>query len=192
MPQKDASINSPGLIAVLWVFTPNNGLQHRESGNLRRAETTFVARRFIALAPGVVEVLHGIRGTQIEQRLGFGKLWENSGHVFTLIHGAPVAPDMLSKDFCAIVRKTGLPRLTLHRLRHAHTTMALTAGVDPKTISERSGHSSIATTMDVYSHVLPGIQEEAAQAAEDILSQARRAGRVRISYVRRSTKCPRR
>jgi len=90
------------------------------------------------------------------------------------IDGVPVAPDMLSKDFCAIVRKAGLPRLTLHRLRHAHATMALTAGVNPKTISERSGHNSIATKMDVYSHVLPGIQEEAAQAVEDVLSQARR------------------
>lgn len=127
MPQKDASINSPGLIAVLWIFTPNKGLQHRESGNLRRAETTFVARRFIALAPDVVEVLHGIRGTQIEQRPGFGKLSENSGYVFTQIDGAPVAPDMLSKDFCAIVRKAGQPCLTLHGLRHAHATMALTA-----------------------------------------------------------------
>ena len=85
-----------------------------------------------------------------------------------------VAPDMISKDFCAIVRKAGLPHLTLHGLSHAHATMALTAGVNPKTISERLGHSSIATTMDVYSHVLPGLQEEAAQAVENVLSQARR------------------
>jgi len=132
------------------------------------------SRRSIALAPDVVEVLHGIRGRQIEQRLEFGELWENTGYVFTQLGGAPIAPDMISKDFCAIVRKAGLPHLTLHGLRHAHATMALTAGVNPKTISERLGHSSIATTMDVYSHVLPGIQEEAAQAVEEVLSQARR------------------
>ena len=48
------------------------------------------------------------------------------------------------------------------------------AGVNPKTISERLGHSSIATTMDVYSHVLPGLQEEAAKAVENVLSQPRR------------------
>ena len=94
--------------------------------------------------------------------------------MFTQIDGVPVAPEMISKDFCAIVRKAGLPRLTLQRLRNAHATMALTAGVNPKTISERSSYSSTATTMDVYSHVLPGIQEEAAQAVEDVLSQARR------------------
>ena len=132
------------------------------------------SRRSIALAPDVVEVLHGIRGRQIEQHLEFGELWQNSGYVFTQINGTPVSPDGVSKEFCAIVRKAQLPHLTLHGLRHAHATMALTAGVNPKTISERLGHSSIATTMDVYSHVLPGMQEEAALAVEDVLSQARR------------------
>ena len=87
------------------------------------------SRRSIALAPDVVEVLHGIRGRQIEQSLESVELWENSGYVFTQISGAPVAPDMISKDFCAIVRKAGLPHLTLHGLRHAHATMALIAGV---------------------------------------------------------------
>ena len=135
---------------------------------------TTKSRRSIALAPDVVEIFHAIRGRQIEQRLDFSELWQNSGYVFTQISGAPVAPDMISKDFCAIVRKAKLPHLTFHGLRHAHATMALIAGVNPKTISERLGHSSIATTMDVYSHVLPGLQEEAAKAVENVLSQARR------------------
>ena len=135
---------------------------------------TTKSRRSIALAPDVVEIFHAIRGRQIEQRLDFSELWQNSGYVFTQISGAPVAPDMISKDFCAIVRKAKLPHLTFHGLRHAHATMALIAGVNPKTISERLGHSSIATTIDVYSHVLPGLQEEAAKAVENVLSQARR------------------
>ena len=80
----------------------------------------------------------------------------------------------MSEDFGTVVRKAGLPHLTLHGLRHAHATLALTAGVNPKIVSERLGHSSIAVTMDVYSHVLPGMQEEAAQAVEGLLSEARR------------------
>ena len=58
---------------------------------------------------------------------------------------------------------TGLFALRLHDLRHTHATMLLRAGVHPKVVSERLGHSSISMTLDVYSHVMPGMQEEAAE-----------------------------
>ena len=61
--------------------------------------------------------------------------------------------------------------LTFHRLRHAHATLALTAWLNPKIVSERLGHSSIAVTMDIYSHILPGMQEEAALAVEKLLER---------------------
>ena len=75
-------------------------------------------------------------------------------------------------EFARIVREAGLSHLTLHRLRHAHATLALTAGINPQTVAERLGHASVVITLDTYSHVLPGLQEEAAQAVEDLLSQA--------------------
>ena len=82
----------------------------------------------------------------------------------------------MSLEFARIVRDTGLPHLTLHGLRHAHVTRALTAGINPKTVAELLVHASVVITLDTYSHVLPGLQEEAAQAVEDLLSQARRSG----------------
>ena len=90
--------------------------------------------------------------------------------MFTQLVGSPIAPDIISKDFCALVRKAGLPHLTLHGLRHAHATLLLTAGVHPKVVSERLGHSNIAITMDIYSHVLPGLQEQAVIALDKRLS----------------------
>ncbi len=60
------------------------------------------------------------------------------------------------------MKKAGLPHLTLHGLRHAHATLFLVAGLSPKVLSERLGHSNIAITVDTYSHVIPGLQEEAA------------------------------
>ena len=59
----------------------------------------------------------------------------------------------------------------MYGLRHAHATLALSAGVNPKIVSERLGHSSISVTMDIYSHVLPGMQEEAALAVEQLLGR---------------------
>ena len=116
--------------------------------------------------------MHRIRGTQIEQQLQYGELWDNSGYVFTNPDGSPIDPDRISKEFPKLVKAHGLPHLTFHSLRHAHATLALTAGINPKIVSERLGHSSVAVTMDIYSHVLPGMQEEAALAVENLLERA--------------------
>jgi integrase len=119
------------------------------------------SRRSIALPPQAVDALYSIKNQQTAQQLEAGPIWNNTGYVFTQADGSPIAPDMISKDFCSIVRKAGLPHLTFHGLRHAHATLFLTYGVHLKTVSERLGHSSIAITADTYSHVLPGLQEEA-------------------------------
>lgn len=132
------------------------------------------SRRSLPLASEAVELLHGVRGTQIEQRLDAGGLWEHTGYVFTQVSGKPVEPDKVSLEFARIVREARLPHLTLHGLRHAHATLALTAGINPKTVAERLGHASVVITLDTYSHVLPSLQEEAAQAVQDLLSEARR------------------
>lgn len=129
------------------------------------------SRRSIDLAPAAVALLHDVRGTQMEHRLDYGDLWENTGYVFTQLNGSAVDPDLVSKEFSRLVKAQGLPHLTFHGLRHAHATLALTAGVNPKIVSERLGHSSVAVTMDIYSHVMPGMQAEAALAVEQLLDR---------------------
>ncbi len=127
------------------------------------------SRRVISLAPVAVELLHGVRGAQMEHQIEYGDLWQNTGYVFTRSDGSPVAPDMVSKDFCALVRKHHFPHLTFHGLRHANATLAMTAGINPKVVSETLGHSTVGLTLDLYSHVTPNMQEEAAQAVANLL-----------------------
>lgn len=129
------------------------------------------SRRSIDLAPAAVALLHDVRGTQMEQQLDYGELWESTGFVFTHINGLPMDPDRVSKEFPKLVRAQGLPHLTFHGLRHAHATLALAAGVKPKVVSERLGHSSIAVTMDIYAHCMPGMGAEAALAVERLLDR---------------------
>ena len=100
-------------------------------------------------------------------------MWQNRGYVFTLQLGTPVEANKVSDGFLAIVRQYDLPHLTLHGLRHAHATLSLIAGVNPKIVSERLGHSTVAMTMDTYSHAIPGLQEGAAIAVEHLLASAR-------------------
>jgi integrase len=82
--------------------------------------------------------------------------------VFTHADGAPLHPDSITKTFRRRVAAADLPWIKLHGLRHTHATLMLEAGVNVKVVQERLGHSSIAITGDVYSHVTPGMQEEAA------------------------------
>ena len=67
-----------------------------------------------------------------------------------------------------MVRRAGLPHLRLHDLHHSHATLLLEAGVHPKVVSERLGHANIGITLDIYSHVLPGLQEAAAEKFDRI------------------------
>ncbi len=72
------------------------------------------------------------------------------------------APDAVSRAFAALVRQTGLPRIRLHELRRGWARLALGAGVHPKVVSERLGHSTVGITLDTYSHVVQGLDTEAA------------------------------
>ena len=72
-----------------------------------------------------------------------------------------MAPNAFSTNFAAFIRRSGLKHIRLHDLRHTHATQLLQQGINPKIVGERLGHASITMTLDTYSHVLPGIQEDA-------------------------------
>ena len=65
-----------------------------------------------------------------------------------------------------------LPRIRFHDLRHAHATHLLASGVHPKVASERLGHSKVGITLDLYSHVLPGMQADAAARVDEAMREA--------------------
>ena len=82
-------------------------------------------------------------------------------------------PAKVSNAFARVAKAAGLDGVRLHDLRHTHASLMLQAGVHQKVVSERLGHSSVAITMDTYSHVLPGIQEEAADRFSKLLAGPR-------------------
>jgi len=128
------------------------------------------SRRSIALSPDTVSLLHEIRGKQMTQQLEVADAWTDSGYVFTHPDGMPIDPNLATRAFKKMVTTAGLPKLTIHGLRHTHATILLEQGVNPKVVSERLGHASVATTMDIYSHVLPDMQEKAALAIDAALA----------------------
>ena len=73
------------------------------------------------------------------------------------------------RPFHTLLADAGLPDMRFHDLRHSMATILLVAGIHPKVVQERLGHSSIAMTMDVYSHVLPSMQEDVARKFDEML-----------------------
>jgi integrase len=130
---------------------------------------TMNGRRSVSLDPTTLDALKGHGQRQKEERLRSGLAWRAAGLVFTTEDGAPIHPDRISKLFAQLVARFELPRIRLHDLRHTAATLALTAGVHPKVVQERLGHANITITIDTYSHVLQGLQDDAAAKVADLI-----------------------
>jgi integrase len=91
--------------------------------------------------------------------------------VFTSQRLTPMNPNNLLRQFKALCKKAGVHVIPFHALRHTHATLMLQEGVHPKIVSERLGHSRVGVTMDVYSHVLPDMQTQAALTFDNLISK---------------------
>lgn len=132
---------------------------HRPEGH----QKSVTSARTIHLDRRTVEVLRAHRRTQDEQRRIAGAAWEANDLVFCRDDGRWYHPDSITTVFRESVEACDVPTIHLHDLRHTHATLLLRAGVNPKVVSERLGHSSVAFTLETYAHVIPGMQPEAAE-----------------------------
>jgi integrase len=130
------------------------------------------SRRSIALDATTIELLREHRGQQLLYQVELGAVYQNRGLVFPGPLGEPLDPSVLTRNFERLARKAGMHGVRLQDLRHFHATLLLKAGTHPKIVQERLGHSSIGITLDTYSHVVPGLQEQAAQAFDAAMKKA--------------------
>ena len=129
------------------------------------------SRRRIPLPDSVVRALIQHKRRQAEERLREGAAYKNLDLIFATSEGQPlIRLNVIQKHFKPILERAKLPAtLRLYDLRHTCATLLLAANENPKVVSERLGHSSITLTMDVYSHVLPDMQQGASDKLERIL-----------------------
>jgi integrase len=132
------------------------------NSSVRVKETKTDRGRVLALGPTVVTMLATHKAAQAEELLKLGIRQTDDTFVCAHVDGAMMHPRWISQKWRAMVKASGLPAHGFHHLRHAHATALLQSGVHIKVASERLGHSSTGITLDLYSHVLPGMQEDAA------------------------------
>lgn len=136
---------------------------------------THKSRRTVTLDAQAIAILKRHKAKQNAIRLRLKEAYTNLDLVFCAEDGKPLKPDTVSKWFTAAVKRTKLPAIRFHDLRHSHATQLLRAGVHFKIVSERLGHASVAITLDRYSHVLPGMDRTAADALARLYAEARGA-----------------
>jgi integrase len=190
---------------ALWVLLPTTGLRLGEALGLKWGDLDFGAgtlqvrralqhkrgthelilvepkskqsRRTVELVEHTAAILSAHRRRQAAELQVAGADWDDRGLVFTTPTGEPLHPRNVGDTFRRLLPRIGLPRVRLHDLRHTAATLLLSWGQHPKVVQEMLGHSTIAITLDLYSHVVPGMHREAArQFGRLFRSESRPAG----------------
>jgi integrase len=187
---------------ALWLLVATTGMRRGELAGLRWVDVDFDhatvsptiprvvvdhqvhdsapkterARRRLALDPVTLAALEGQRKLQAEDRQTVGGRYRDYGYVFTWPDGRPLHPENIANWFEQHTKSAGLPRIRLHDVRHSYATAALKAGISAKVISERLGHASVAFTLQTYSHVIPGMDKDAAATVADLILTSTQKG----------------
>jgi len=131
---------------------------------------TQAGRRTIQLGERTLQVLREHRERQNVMKAASGASWQEHGLIFPNSVGSPGDSSNLRKEFYRVLELGGLPKIRFHDLRHTAATLMLNYGVSPIVVSKILGHSKPSVTMDIYGHLLFGMQAEAAKLMDRLLA----------------------
>jgi integrase len=167
------------LLALKWddvdlergVLRVRRTLTHANKAFVLGEPKTKNSRRTIRLTTHAVDALRAHLSRQFQEIEEMGSLYQPGGLIFATKTGTIINPSNLrNRSFKPLLKRAGLPTIRFHDLRHTCATLLLGRDVNAKVVSEMLGHSSISITLDIYSHLLPDMQEKAANALEEALS----------------------
>jgi integrase len=127
--------------------------------------------RSIPLAPFALSALREHRARQLEDKVKAGPAWQEHDYVFCTLTGTHLRPNHVYDEFKKILKRAALPAIRFHDLRHSTATLLFGLGVHAKVVQEMLGHTQISMTMDIYAHVLPGMQVDAVQRLHGLLKE---------------------
>ncbi|MFC2033801.1 tyrosine-type recombinase/integrase [Chloroflexota bacterium] len=131
------------------------------------------SRRTIALSPSVILLLKEYKEQQVLEHAMLGVSLNDNDLIFCRLDREPLRPNTVTHAWNVLAARAGLNVIRFHDARHTHASLMLKAGTHPKIVQERLGHSSIAMTLDTYSHVAPGLQEAAAEKFDNMVNPRR-------------------
>jgi integrase len=144
-------------------------LERRPGGYAFKEPKSRTSRRSIPLPAICVEALVEHRRRQAEERVAAGEHWIPLELVFSTTTGQPLNRTEMSRQFTRLLESAGVLHHRLYDCRHTAATLLLAQGVPARVVMETLGHSSYALTMDTYTHVLPSVMRDAADAMDRAL-----------------------
>ena len=142
----------------------------KENGLVFVEPKTAKSRRTVYFAEGAGAALKEHRKPQNEARLRLGETWQDNDLIFCRADGSPLDPGNVTHHFQVLLKRAGLKKVRVHDLRHTAASLHLARGENPKVVQEMLGHSTIAVTMDIYSHVTPAIHAAAASKMQALFA----------------------
>ena len=134
--------------------------------------------RHFVMSDTICEILKEYQRWQLEQRFKAGPDWQNTDRLFTQWNGLPIYPDTVTDWFAKFIKRSGLPYVTLHSLRHTNATLMIAEGIDVCAVSKRLGHASTSTTLNVYAHALKSKDKAAAEALDNVLDYHEKVAKI--------------
>ena len=136
--------------------------------------------RPLAVPIELIDLLRRYRVEQGERRLRLGDKWmpEWSEHprLFTQWNGKPMHPNAPYQELQKLLERSGLPKVSLHSLRHTNATLLIRQGTDVRTVSGRLGHSQTSTTLNIYAEFLQSADKAASESLADTLLRQKKGG----------------
>lgn len=142
-------------------ITVRRQLSFVKGGYLFQSVKSKASNRRLPIPSEVVSELRKIKEAQEHRRAELGEGYQSElDLVIATPTGSPYYHGHVTKKWNEIIERAGLPRIRIHDARHTHATLLLQQGVHPKIVQERLGHEDISVTLNLYSHVMPGMQEK--------------------------------
>ena len=143
--------------------------KHKQ-GDYFESPKTRNGRRSITLGTKTIQKLREQLKRQIEERDRAGNHWQENDLIFPSTIGTPMGQNNLFRSFKVLLRTSGLPEIRFHDLRHTAASLMLMNGVSPIIVAKRLGHSKISMTLDVYGHLIPEMQNKAAELIDELIT----------------------
>jgi len=146
-------------------------LMRPEEGKIRfTPPKTKAGKRSLKLGSKTIEMLRAHNNRQQGERIAAGEKWEKHDLIFPNSLGGPIHPRNLLRDFKKLLCEAGLPEIRFHDLRHTAASLMLNHGIAPIVVSQRLGHARTSITLDVYGHLMPSMQTEAADVIDELIT----------------------
>ena len=140
-----------------------------EKGYIIKVPKSEAGIRDIAIGDEVLDELRQARAPYTMDAFTYGAGFQNLGFVVRQDDETPYKPDSMTQKWERFLEESGLPKIRRHDLRHSNATALIQAGVNPRVVQQRLGHSDVSITLNTYTHVLPEMDAAAADKIDAIL-----------------------